>query len=493
VNRRASGQTDHAELPRSPFGLIDELSCYYDTPAEPNNVLCEVLVPGAIDYPTLRRAVAGALAATPRARGRIAAGGKFRRRYTWEFPAAATIDPVSHTTWSDEQELLAARVRFMASSPSLQTSPPVRLLLASGPDASCVMLNAHHAAMDGISCAELLHEVAERYRALTETSARARTSAESASAAPRPPHPLPALPPAPLRPPALAPPPLPPAPLAPPPLPPAPKSRQPSPTRGWARTLRRHFVARIAPDHERRKRGEADGCGLRLLLVPSVPRPPGATVNGALVAVLIAAISRWNAAHGRTPAPIRITVPVNAREPGRRGIVGNHTRTVTVAADPRTAARDLTALIGAVAGQASVIRQAGRQPASAGPLGLAPGWCPVVLKRLAVRIALRGLGPLVCDTALLSNLGNIPDPPWSGPGRPVRMAMSAPAHMPRGLSVGAMTANGQLQLCFRYRYALFDDAAAARFVATYAAALDEVAADPRRPSSRSAELKSPAH
>ena len=65
VNGRASGESDGGEVPRSPFDLIDELSCYYDTPAEPNNVLSEVLVPGAIDYPTLRRAVAGALAAEP--------------------------------------------------------------------------------------------------------------------------------------------------------------------------------------------------------------------------------------------------------------------------------------------------------------------------------------------------------------------------------------------------------------------------------------------
>ena len=168
-------------------------------------------------------------------------------------------------------------------------------------------------------------------------------------------------------------------------------------------------------------------------------------------------------------------MPVNVREPGRRGMTGNHTRTATVVADPRSASQDLPALIAAVAGQTSVIRQAGRRRASAGPLGLAPGWCPVVLKRLAVRIALRGLGALVCDTAMLSNLGNVPDPPWSRPSGPVRMAMSSPVHMPRGLSVGAMTADGRLQLCFRYRYALFDDAAAARFVATYAATLGELA------------------
>jgi NRPS condensation-like uncharacterized protein len=450
VNRRASGETDHGELPRSPFELIDELSCYYDTPAEPNNVLSEVLVPGVIDYPTLRRAVAGALALTPRARARMAPGGAFRRRYTWEFPSVPSIDPLAHTTWSDEQELLAARVRFMASSPSLRTSPPVRLLLATGPDASCVMLNAHHAAMDGISCAELLRDIAECYRALTENSARSGTSAGWTPEGPLPPLPLV------------------------PPLPPLPAG---SPMRGWVCPVRRHFVARIAPERGRgSRRAGGDGCGLLLLLVPSVPSQSGATVNDALVAALIATISRWNAAHHRPPATIRITVPVNVREPGLRGVAGNHTRTATVVADPRTASRDLPVLIAAVAAQTSVIRQAGLQGASAGPLGLAPGWCPVVLKRLAVRIALRGLGSLLCDTSMLSNLGNVRDAPWSEPGRPVRMAMSSPVHMPRGLSVGAMTADGRLQLCFRYRYALFDDVAAARFVATYAAVLDELAA-----------------
>jgi NRPS condensation-like uncharacterized protein len=447
MSRRTPGRTDHGELPRSPFDRIDELSCYYDTPAEPNNVLCEVLVPGAIDYPTLRRAVDGALAATPRARGRMAAGGRFRRRYTWEFPAAASIDPLSRTTWSNEHELLTARVRFMARSPSLRTSPPVRLLLATGPDASCLMLNAHHAALDGISCAELLRDIADCYRALTANSARTAICAEPVPAAPL--RPLPSGTPA---------------------------SYQPSRMRRAAGPVRRHLIARIAPEHARvNRRDEGDGCGLRLLLVPSVPRMSGATVNDALVAALIATISRWNAARGRPPAPIRITVPVNVREPGQRKAAGNHTRMATVTVGPRTAAGDLPALTAAVAGQTSVIRQAGRLTASAGPLGLAPGWCPVGLKRLAVRIALRGLGSLVCDTSMLSNLGNIPDPPWSGPGGPVRMAMSTPVHMPRGLSVGAMTADGQLQLCFRYRYALFDDAAAARFVATYAAALDEVA------------------
>jgi NRPS condensation-like uncharacterized protein len=193
-----------------------------------------------------------------------------------------------------------------------------------------------------------------------------------------------------------------------------------------------------------------------------------------LVAALIATISRWNAAHQRPPRTISITVPVNARGPGLRGVAGNHSRIATVIAEPKTAAGDLLLLLAAVTRQTGALRQARPASASAGTLGFAPRWCPVALKRLAVRFALRAIGRVVCDTAMLTNLGNVADPPWSGQRGPVRMALSGPAHMPRGVSVAALTADGQLQLGFRYRYALFDEAAAARFVATYAATLDEL-------------------
>jgi hypothetical protein len=351
------------------------------------------------------------------------------------------------------------------------------------------MLNAHHAAMDGMSCVEFLRDIAARYRAIAGDPAHALTSADcrpqdrgvtepQATRSPRGPTP-------------------------------PPKSWRP------IRAVRRHLVARIAPDRDRperqqpkrpaqpkrperpaqperrdrrRPRGAHDGCGLRLLLIPAVPKLPGATVNDLLVTALIATISRWNAARRRPPGAIRITVPISVRDPGLRGVAGNHTRIATVTADPRTAA-DLSALLAVVTRQTTALRRAGHQRASAGPLGLAPGWCPVVLKRLAVRTALRALGRLVCDTTMLTNLGNVPEPPWSGPGpgRPVRMAVAGPARMPRGLAVGAMTADGQLQLSFRYRYALFDDAAAARFVALYAATLDELTTDAREQTHRNAQ------
>jgi NRPS condensation-like uncharacterized protein len=198
-------------------------------------------------------------------------------------------------------------------------------------------------------------------------------------------------------------------------------------------------------------------------------------VNDVLVAALIATISRWNAAHQRAARTIRITVPVSVHGPGLPGVAGNYSRIAAVTAGPGTAAGDLAALLAAVTRQTAATRRARPRRASAGALGLAPGWCPVALKRLAVRLALRAIGPLVCDTSMLTNLGNVADPPWSGPRGRVRMAFSSSAHMPRGLSVAAVTADGRMQLGFRYRHALLDEAAAARFTAMFAATLQELA------------------
>src|SRR5579859_3725646 len=129
-----------------PFGLVDELNCYFDAPAEPNNVHLEIWLPGHLDPGRLRDAVAAALAAEPRARVRRARGGWWRRGYTWELPARADDDPVTTTTWATEAGLNLTRERFMAAAPPLDRSPPFRLLLARGPGRDSLILNAHHAA-----------------------------------------------------------------------------------------------------------------------------------------------------------------------------------------------------------------------------------------------------------------------------------------------------------------------------------------------------------
>jgi len=432
--------------PLRAFGVVDEVSCYFDSAAEPNNVHLEVWLPGRLDAERLREAVAAVLDSQPRARVRRAAGGSWRRGYAWEVPPRHDQDPVSVTSWRAEAELDCARAEFMASAPPLDQSPPFRLLLARGPGQDSLIINAHHAAFDGRSCLLLLRLIADRYNG-TDT---------------RPPPTDPAV-----------------ADRA---VPPGPRGGRPDgpavPANRSGLSVR--SAARIAPQHEQ---GRAPGYGYCLLgwtNVPTAPRRangPHLTVNDLLVAALIETIGQWNTKrHRRWSAGrcIRISMPVDARTPGHDGELGNQSRlhTVSVPWSGAGADRDLIAVVADQTRQGKLQPGPQLRPALA---AAARAPLPTAVKRRLLRLGVRGLGWLVSDTSLVSNLGNITGPPRFGPLSPSRMWFSTSAHMPRGLSVGAITVEGRLQLCFRYRRALLDDAAAGQFVAAYAAALSSLA------------------
>src|SRR5262245_8387859 len=148
-----------------PFGVVDELNCYFDAPAEPNNVHVEIWLPGHLDPGRLRDAVTAALAAEPRAGVRRARGGWWRSGFSWELQGPEAVDPVATAAWETESDLDKSRERFMAAAPPLDRSPPFRLLLARGPGRDSLILNAHHAAFDGRSCLRLLDLIAGRYDA----------------------------------------------------------------------------------------------------------------------------------------------------------------------------------------------------------------------------------------------------------------------------------------------------------------------------------------
>jgi NRPS condensation-like uncharacterized protein len=195
------------------------------------------------------------------------------------------------------------------------------------------------------------------------------------------------------------------------------------------------------------------------------------------VAALAETVRRWNAASGeRHPGrSIRISVPADARPPGGHNALGNLSRLCTVTVEPGQPGG--TGLVAAVAAQTRLAKdQPGPQvdPALA---ALAKLPLPATAKRRLVRMAVRALGRRVAGTSLLSNLGNVTSPPQFGSLAPTRMWFSTSAHMPRGLSVGAITVQGRLALCFRYRRALLDEAAAGEFAATYAAVLTRLATE----------------
>lgn len=422
-------------LQRAPFGIADELSCYYDAPAEPCNVHVEVRVPGNLDSRALRDATAAALAAQPRALVRRAPG-PWWRRYAWEVPGQPDCDPVTTAAWAGEDELARVRARFLSAAPPLRSSPPLRILLAAGPGEDRVILNAHHAALDGLSSLELLRSIAGHY------PGGAAADPPAGPVAPDAPLQVPAAPPA-------------------------------GAGRGAAERAQQGRAARIAADREPGRAAGLPGYGFVLLPgrpVPAGRHPGGGTVNDVLIAALVLAIARWNSAHGRPAGLIRITMPVNARPQGQAGAAGNLSRLTTVSVPAPSGGSDLAGLVADVAAQTRPAKQQGGPQVDPASRALAAAWWPPAAKRRVLRLALRTAGPLLCDTSLVSNLGVV-GPPQFGAATATDMWFSTSAHMPRGLSVGAVTVGGRLHLCLRYRRALFSEPSAARFAGLYATAL----------------------
>ena len=233
-------------------------------------------------------------------------------------------------------------------------------------------------------------------------------------------------------------------------------------------------MTRIAPGQGRRT--SLPGYGVCLLTwdgldVADSLRPAGASVNDLLIAALILAISEWNESRGAGRGQIRITMPVgDPAQGGGNGQWANLSRLTAV-----------TARVTGAAAPGDVLRQVAQQTRHAkdhpGPQvdlvcrALAAAPVPVAVKQMLLRTALRVAGPFFCDTSLVSNLGVIEAPAF-GAARAADVWFSTSAHMPRGLSLGAVTVGGRLRLTFRYRRCLFTAADAAEFAGRYAKMLD---------------------
>jgi hypothetical protein len=452
-----------------PFAPIDELDLYLENAQEPSLVQLETHVPGHLDRAALEAALADVLAADPSARRHLAAASRWSRRLRWE-AAAPAIRPgrrpapggepglLTVSGWGSPGQLAALRERLSAWPMSLNNTA-ARVLLAVGPEHDVVILQTHHAAFDGISSLALLSAICAAYRYRASASA----SIGPQAASPSRPGSGPVPPPAPHR---------------------SPRGQAPVARRGNrpGLPLLPGVVTRVAAHATQPDR---PGYGFVLKSAP-VPRPPRQgsgphpTVNDLLVAALILTVDRWNAAHGRRSGTIRITVPVNGRDPQRRWEgPGNLSRLIRVTARPGQRA-DTAGLLAQVAAQTRAGKLQPRPGLDAVSRLLAAGWAPTVVKRHTARLARRLARPVCTDTSLVSNLGVLPDPPcFSGRGQ-APLWISGPAPMPRGLAVGAVTVAGRLHLCVHYRHALLDSGAAEDFTADYCRALAGLAALPQR-------------
>jgi NRPS condensation-like uncharacterized protein len=436
-----AGRLAEEEPRRTPFNVVDELVDLVDRDATPWSVQLEVRVDGRFDEARQRSALHEALRRHPRGRARKAAVPRTRRWEEWEIAPDTDVDPLDVVDCPDDGSLRAARGELQSTRAALATAPPLRVRLARHPGGDLLMLNLNHAAADGFGGLRLLRSVARAYRGAPD---------------PLPPH--------------------------------EPEADRLLPLRLAEAELPARLRRSLALAERLR---DLPGPPARLAAAPAVadgPAQPGygfhharlgrqqtghlaagdqaGSVNDVLVAALHLAVPRWNAQHGAPCRRVTVLVPSNLRPPRwRQEAVGNFSLPARITTGP--AQRSSPAALAAVIAQTGRKKQTGLGTALLQLLEVSHR-LPLSVKRATVGSS----GPLASrfvDTAILSNLGHVEDPPSFGEeaGDTTELWFSAPGRMPLGLSVGALTVAGRLHLVFRYDTRLLDAAAVEAFADIY--------------------------
>ncbi|MFG3496312.1 condensation protein [Streptomyces sp. NPDC047928] len=432
---------------------------------EPESVHIEVHLPGRLDPARLRVAFRRALLTHSRVLMREVPGRRHRRSFAWELTGEPDSDPVS-LAGRGPDALASARARALSACPPLTLSPPMRLEViemdggtgAPGPSAAgaasqtgtVLLLTMHHTALDAPSGLRLLATTAEQYGGVDPVPVAGRV-----------------------------------------------RPGRPGPAPGGTGRVVRTRPVRVAPDSRPEPvRARAVGNGMLQTDLP-VPRrvtrngdPSPWTVNDQLLVAASLMVTRWNVLQGRPAGPVRITMPVDDRPRGTEMPMGNGTRLVEVAMTPEDP-RDTGLLLGERPDPAAVARllrttarrthalkSAQGAPLGAGASLLTAPLLPVGIRGVLTRGARRVTAPWT-STALVTNIGRVPYAlDFGDAGRAAAVWFSAPARMPRGLSVAAASTGGRLHVTLRWSRALLGDAAGADLVGLFAESLSATSLTP---------------
>ncbi|MGW7197140.1 condensation protein [Streptomyces chryseus] len=412
---------------RVPFTVVDEVTRHCLHPRVPETVHIEVHLPGRPDPARLRAAFTEALRRHPRILMREAPGAWYRRRYEWELTPHPDTEVVTFPPATPDA-LTRARARALSHAPPLSLSPPVRMEVVD----RVLLLTVNHTALDGPACLRVLATAAELYGGRDNSPAT----------------------PAPRRAPA-------PAPAA------AGDHAAAAPRTGFAPVAR---VARGTPT-------SAAPNGMLTADLPLPTRPRGApyTVNDRLMVATARMIATWNREHGGPPRPMRITMPVDDRSRDADMPIGNGTRLVEVPFSPAELAHDADVpdLLRRTALRTRTLKALPRPQLGHGAALLTAPVLPVAVRAAFTRALRRTAAPWT-STTLLSNIGRVPYPLdfGEGAGRATAVWFSAPARMPRGLTVTTASTAGRLHLALRWSGVLLGDADGERLLNLFTEYLD---------------------
>lgn len=420
-----------------PLTMLDESLLFLQESRVSWNVQLELGTDHRLDEAELRQAVLRCCRRHPLARARLAPSPRGETSYRWDLADEVDLDPLRVVDCSDRAALNRLRTELYTPPIALDTTPGFRVALARRPGGDLVLLSASHILADGVGVVRLMQTIVRAYRG-----------------EPDPPDPLPlaqardlgsAL---------------------------APRTR----SERWARRLEGPRRVREALDPPSRiaavGAGDRDGFGfvfrtldLGEATTPQLARrPPGTTVNDVLLAALHVTVQAWNSQHDAPTRRVGVMMPVNVRPADRLwDVVSNLTSNVTVSTAPDDRV-DLATATAAVARQTCQTR---RNIRAYGLYDLldAIRKAPAPVKRAVPRLV-RLTGDRFVDTAMLSNLGRVPDPPTlnAKPGsEPSELWFSPPCDPACSVCLGVATSGARLALVARYRYDQFDADAAAEF------------------------------
>lgn len=420
-----------------PLTLLDEGLLHLQNARSQWNVQLELGTPQRLDEARLRRAVLACYRRHPMTRARLAPWSRWESSYRWDVADELDRDQLQVVDCPDDAAVDRLRAELYTPPIPLDTAPGLRVALARRPAGDLVMLCASHLVADGVGVVRLMQTITRGYRDEPDSPdplplAEARDLSSHL----------------------------------------APKSRGEK----WARQLEGLRRVREALDAPSRiavvggRGGDGFGFVRRTLdlgetTTPGlVHRPAGTTINDVLLAALHLTVQEWNTKHGVPTGRVAVMMPVNVRPADRFwDVVSNITSMVSVstAASDRT---DLATAAAAVAEQTNAVRRKDRAYGLHDLLSLTRK-APLLFKRAAPRL-LPYVNDRFVDTAMLSNLGRIPDSPSfdAGPDAPIpELWFSPPCDPVCSVAIGVATSGSRLALVTRYRSQQFDVRAAEEF------------------------------
>ncbi|MGH3975804.1 MAG: condensation domain-containing protein, partial [Pseudonocardiaceae bacterium] len=365
-----------------PLTMLDESLLLLQETRASWNVQFELGTDHYLDEARLRRTVLSCCQRHPLARARLARSPWGETSYRWDFADEVDLDPLRVADSPDSAALDRLRTELYSPPIALDITPGFRVVLARRPGGDLILLSASHIVADGVGALRLMQTITRAYRGEPDppdplSLAKARDLGSFL----------------------------------------APKNRS---ERGARRRegLRRIREARNPPSRIAVVGGtNRDGFGfvfrtldLGQITTPGlVQRAPGTTVNDVLLAALHLTVQSWNTKHGVSTGRVGVMMPVNVRPVDRLwDVVSNLTSMVSVSTVPDDRA-DLATATAAVAEQTYRRRRNDRAYGLYDLLEVIKK-APLAVKRAVPRL-IHLTGDRFVDTAMLSNLGRIPEPP----------------------------------------------------------------------------------